>query len=83
MESTDYQYLRLANELEQKIRLGRYKAGEKLPSLRLMRRQTGRSMSTVYHAYSELEQRGIVDVREKSGFYIRPPVVQDITPAGN
>lgn len=76
MESADYQYMRLANELEQKIRLGRYRAGDKLPSLRAMRRQTGRSMSTVYHAYSELEQRGVVDVREKSGFYIRPLVSQ-------
>ena len=68
----EYHYLRLANDLESKIRLGRYKAGEKLPSLRAMRQQTGRSISTIYHAYAELEQRGIVDVREKSGFFIRP-----------
>ena len=35
----EYHYLKLANDLESKIRLGRYKAGEKLPSLRVMRRQ--------------------------------------------
>jgi DNA-binding transcriptional regulator YhcF (GntR family) len=33
-----------------------------------MRQQTGRSISTVSHAYAELEQLGIIDVREKSGF---------------
>ncbi|NOR25957.1 MAG: hypothetical protein GQ542_16525 [Desulforhopalus sp.] len=35
----EYHYLKLANDLESKIRLGRYKAREKLPSLRVMRRQ--------------------------------------------
>ncbi len=68
----EYHYLRLANELEQKIRSGKYRAGEKLPSLRSLRAQTGRSLSTVYQAYTELENRGVVDVRDKSGFYARP-----------
>ena len=68
----EYHYLRLANELEQKIRSGKYRAGEKLPSLRSLRSQTGRSLSTVYQAYAELENRGVVDVRDKSGFYARP-----------
>ncbi|MDP3479902.1 MAG: PLP-dependent aminotransferase family protein [Desulfoprunum sp.] len=68
----EYHYLRLANELEQKIRSGKYRAGEKLPSLRSLRSQTGRSLSTVYQAYTELENRGVIDVRDKSGFYARP-----------
>ena len=68
----EYHYLKLANELEKKIRSGRYKAGEKLTSLRAMRQQTGLSISTIYHAYAELEQRDVVYVREKSGFFVRP-----------
>ncbi|WP_136806602.1 PLP-dependent aminotransferase family protein [Desulfosediminicola flagellatus] len=68
----EYQYLRLANDLERKIRTGNFKAGEKLPSLRNLRAQTGRSISTIYQAYNELEDRGVVEVREKSGFYVRP-----------
>ncbi|RPH39978.1 MAG: GntR family transcriptional regulator, partial [Desulfobulbaceae bacterium] len=68
----EYHYLRLANELEKKIRSGQFRAGEKLPSLRSLRAQTGRSLSTVYQAYSELENRGVIDVRDKSGFYARP-----------
>ncbi len=68
----EYHYLRLANDLERKIRTGNFKAGEKLPSLRNLRAQTGRSISTIYQAYNELEDRGVVEVREKSGFYVRP-----------
>lgn len=68
----EYHYIKLANELEKMIRSGGYKAGDKLPSLRAMRRQSGRSISTVYHSYEELEQRGLLDVREKSGFFVRP-----------
>lgn len=68
----EYQYLRLANDLERKIRTGNFKAGEKLPSLRNLRAQTGKSISTIYQAYNELEDRGVVEVREKSGFYVKP-----------
>lgn len=68
----EYHYLRLANDLEHKIRSGNYRAGEKLPSLRTLRSRTGRSISTVYQAYNELEDRGVVEVREKSGFYVKP-----------
>lgn len=65
-------YVRLANEMEQQILSGEYGAGEKLPSLRKLHASTGRSISTVYQAYVELENRGVVEVREKSGFYARP-----------
>ncbi len=68
----EYLYLKLADDLEREIRNGSYKAGQKLPSLRGMREQTGRSITTINQAYTELENRGIVNVREKSGFYVRP-----------
>ena len=75
----EYQYLKLANKLEQQIQAGEYRAGEKLPSLRKLRESTGRSISTVYQAYEELENRGLVEVREKSGFFARP-LLHDILP---
>lgn len=68
----EYHYLQLANELEMKIRSGNFRAGEKLPSLRTQRMRTGRSISTIYQAYNELEDRGVIEVREKSGFYVKP-----------
>lgn len=68
----EYRYLRLANDLEDKIRSGNFRAGEKLPSLRTQRLRTGWSISTIYQAYTELEDRGVIEVRDKSGFYVRP-----------
>jgi len=67
-----FHYIKLANQLERQITTGEFRAGEKLPSLRKLRAQTGRSISTVYQAYEELENRGLVEVREKSGFFARP-----------
>ncbi len=67
-----YQYIQLANKLEKDILAGRYRAGEKLPSLRKLHAATGNSISTINQAYMELEHRGMVEVREKSGFYARP-----------
>ncbi len=75
----EYQYLKIANKLEQQILAGEYLAGDKLPSLRKLRASTGRSMSTVYQAYEELENRGLVEGREKSGFFARP-LLNDILP---
>ena len=75
----EYQYVKLANEIEQQIQTGEYRAGDKLPSLRKLRERTGRSMSTVYQAYEELENRGLVEVREKSGFFARP-LLHDLLP---
>jgi len=68
----EYQYQLLANDLERKIRNGNFRVGEKLPSLRSLRARTGKSISTIYQAYNELEDRGVVEVREKSGFYVKP-----------
>jgi len=78
----EYQYIKIANQLERQITAGEYLAGEKLPSLRKLRAATGRSISTVYQAYEELENRGLVEVREKSGFFARP-LLDDILPLPN
>lgn len=68
----NFRYAQLADDIENKIRKGSYRTGEKLPSLRKLQHQTGFSISTVYQAYIELEKRGIVEPREKSGFYVKP-----------
>ncbi len=75
----EFQYVKLANNLEQQIQNGGYRAGEKLPSLRKLKAATGLSISTVYQAYEELENRGLVEVKEKSGFFVRP-LLSDILP---
>ncbi|WP_319406521.1 PLP-dependent aminotransferase family protein [uncultured Desulfosarcina sp.] len=67
-----FRYARLADDLEVKIREGIYRSGEKMPSLRKLHDQTGLSITTVYQAYIELEKRGVVMPRQKSGYYVKP-----------
>jgi DNA-binding transcriptional MocR family regulator len=70
----------LASSLEIKIATGVYRAGEKLPSVRKLNRQTGLSISTVYQSLIELEKRGVVEVRQKSGFYVKPRLTEILPP---
>jgi DNA-binding transcriptional MocR family regulator len=66
-----FRYVRLADELEGKIKAGVYRVGEKLPSIRKLRARTGLSISTVYQTYVELEKRGLVEARIKSGYFVK------------
>jgi DNA-binding transcriptional MocR family regulator len=77
--SANFRYLKLADEMERKITGGIYQAGEKLPSLRKLHGRTGCSITTVYQAYIELEKRGVVAPRQKSGFFVQP-LLKDILP---
>ena len=78
--AADFRYARLADDLETGIRDGVYRAGEKMPSLRKLRHQTGLSVTTVYQAYIELEKRGVVEPRQKSGYYVRPMLDRILPP---
>jgi len=69
--SPNFQYVALADEIETGIMNGRFEPGEKLPSLRKLHLRMGLSISTVHQAYIELEKRGRVAAKEKSGFYVR------------
>ncbi len=53
------------------IESGALASGEKLPSLRSMAGRMGLSISTVSQAYLELEAKGIIESRPRSGFYVR------------
>ena len=48
--------------------------GDRIPSVRKMRSQMGVSISTVMQAYRLLEQRGLVEARPQSGYYVRRSV---------
>ncbi len=67
-----FRYIDLADQIQSRIEKGAYKLSEKLPSLRVLCQQTGYSMTTVFQAYIELEKRGIVESRQRSGYFIRP-----------
>lgn len=64
-------YQQLAKTLEESIREGSLRYGEKLPSVRTTSRQRGVSPSTVFQAYYALEAKGLIEARPKSGYYVR------------
>jgi DNA-binding transcriptional MocR family regulator len=63
-------YVRIANSLEQQISNGTLKVGDKLPSIRMICRQHGVSMTTAQFAYYELEAKSLIEPRPQSGFYV-------------
>ena len=63
-------YEQLYSELKEKILLGEYRAGEKLPSKRVMTDRTGYSQITVATAYGMLEDEGYIRTRQRSGYYV-------------
>ncbi|MBI4792780.1 MAG: PLP-dependent aminotransferase family protein [Deltaproteobacteria bacterium] len=75
-----YQYLKLADDIENRINSGSFRAGDRLPSLRSLHSRTGLSISTVYQAYMELENRGMVEPREKSGYFVKPRFQYELPP---
>jgi DNA-binding transcriptional MocR family regulator len=67
----DFLYSRIADRLELQIENRTLKAGDKLMSLRALSKEQGISLSTAYKAYAELENKGIVEARAKSGYFVR------------
>jgi DNA-binding transcriptional MocR family regulator len=63
-------YIKIANSLEQQISRDVLKVGDKLPSIRMICRQHGVSMSTAQFAYYELEAKSLIEPRPQSGFYV-------------
>jgi DNA-binding transcriptional MocR family regulator len=85
MES--YRYEVLAAELEDMVERGILSPGMRAPSLRRAAHGAGVSLSTALLAYRLLEDRGVLEARPKSGFYVttrrdrrRPPPAPSTPP---
>lgn len=63
-------YYALYKDLKNKILSGEYKAGEKLPSKRLMNDKTGYSLITIEKAYLMLEDEGYIFSAERKGYFV-------------
>lgn len=68
-----FKHEKLAEQFMTLIDRGELKAGEKLPSLRILSKQQGVSLMTAYHAINNLQGLGYVESRPKSGYYVRQP----------
>ena len=69
-------YLQLVRQVEHAVRLGRLRAGDKLPSVRDAVAALGINPNTVAKAYREMESRRLVDTRQGLGTF-----VADLAPA--
>ena len=64
-------YARVADRLAREIREGLYAPGDRLPSVREAARRLSMSTSTVVEAYGQLLDRGLIESRPQSGYYVR------------
>lgn len=64
-------YEQVADKVEKLIRAGTLRAGERVASVRRAAEQHGVSVTTAIQAYLVLENRGLIEARPKSGFFVR------------
>ena len=78
-------YETLAADIEESIRSGVLRSGDRLPSIRIASRHRGISASTVFGAYYLLEARGLIRAQAKSGYFVSadsrrfPPEAQSVS----
>src|SRR2546423_12527672 len=64
-------YERISGRLEEAMKVGARRAGDRLPSVRGLSEREGVSVSPVLQAYLTLEARGLIEARPQSGHYVR------------
>ena len=71
MSTPRWLYERLADEVAGQIHNGVLRPGDRLPSVRIVSRQKKLSVTTVRQAYQTLEDKGLIEARPQSGYYVR------------
>ncbi len=66
-----HKYEQVASEIARLIDSGTFRPGDAIPSVRELSRQHGVSIATVVQAYYLLEAQGLIEARDRSGFYVR------------
>ena len=74
-------YEQLALEILKQIETGTYQPGDRLPSVRGISKQKNLSVSTVMQAYQMLEDRGSIEARPQSGYYVKAQRQAEFTAA--
>ena len=65
-----YKYLELSKDIEYKIKIGEYKDGDKIPSIRSLKEIYNCNKSTVITALKDLEAKHMLYSLPKSGYYV-------------
>ncbi|MEM8678698.1 MAG: PLP-dependent aminotransferase family protein [Planctomycetota bacterium] len=71
-------YQQVARRVQALIDKGALKPGDRIPSIRKMSAQAGVAITTVIDGYRLLEDRGVIEARPQSGYYVRPPHMRDV-----
>lgn len=71
IEKEEFLYHQIADKLEKQIQSGVLQSGDKLLSVRGLSKEQGISMSTAFLAYTQLENKGLIEARPKSGYYVK------------
>jgi len=66
-------YRRIARSIESQVASGVLRPGDRAPSVRQLSRSAQVSIATVTQAYLQLEQRGLLEARARSGYYVAIP----------
>lgn len=74
-------YQQVADRIADMITAGTFVPGSRVPSLRRLARQMSVSLTTAMEAYRVLENRGLIEARPQSGFYVRGPRPRPPAPA--
>lgn len=68
-------YHQVAHHIEKMIDEGLLRPGDRIPSVRQMSKTRRVSMATVLEAYFLLENKGLIEARPQSGFYVKLPLI--------
>lgn len=71
MVATSFLYEHLADDIGKAIDRGALRGGDRLPSVRRLAEERKCSVATVLEAYLRLENAGLIEVRPKSGHFVR------------
>ncbi|GGE12886.1 MULTISPECIES: PLP-dependent aminotransferase family protein [Sphingobacterium] len=68
----DFLYNEIASNIANKIKTGVLKAGERLPSVRILSKEHGISVNTAKRIFLELEAQSLVQSKPQSGYFVSP-----------
>lgn len=66
----DFLYNEIAGNIANKIKTGVLKAGERLPSVRILSKEHGISVNTAKRIFLELEAQSLVQSKPQSGYFV-------------
>src|SRR6266446_8990080 len=71
LECEESLYKQVAFRISELVEHGTLRPGERVPSVRRCSEQQNVSIATVMQAYRLLEDRGVIEARPQSGYYVR------------